>query len=142
MRRRYSRLPQASALRKPRCSLTAINATPLLSLTPWSHASLTACLSRLNDEASVRLDLMADLARQVITLRTRLTLRDIRSARERVLAFLAVEAGDDGCSVLIKSPLRDLAHAIGLTPEAFYRTLALLERDGAITRRSDCIVLT
>lgn len=100
-----------------------------------------ACLAQLSDEASARLDLMADLARQVMTLRARLTLRDIRSARERVLAFLVAEAGGDGRTVAFDVPLREIANAIGLTPEVLYRTLARLETEGAIAREPGRIVL-
>lgn len=102
----------------------------------------TACLARLEVDATARLELTADLARQVMTLRARLTLRDIRSARERVLAFLVAEAGDDGRTVAFDGSQRDIAIAIGLTPEAFYRTLALLEARGTITRATGRIVLT
>ncbi|MFA6965631.1 Crp/Fnr family transcriptional regulator [Bosea sp. (in: a-proteobacteria)] len=101
-----------------------------------------ACLARLNDDAPARFDLTADLARQVMTLRSRLTLRDIRSARERVLAFLVAEAGDDGRTVAFDGSQREIAVAIGLTPEAFYRTLARLESEGAIERKAGRIALT
>jgi CRP-like cAMP-binding protein len=101
-----------------------------------------ACLARLGDDATARLDLTAELARQVMTLRARLTLRDIRSARERVLAFLVAEAGDDGRTIAFECSLRDIAVAIGLTPEAFYRTLAQLEAEGAIDRKPGRILLT
>lgn len=102
----------------------------------------SACLARLSNDASARLDLTADLARQVMTLRARMTLRDIRSARERVLAFLVAEAGEDGRTVAFDGSLRDIAVAIGLTPEAFYRTLAQLEAHGTIARKAGRIVLT
>lgn len=101
-----------------------------------------ACLARLDADAPARLDLTADLARQVMTLRARLTLRDIRSARERVLAFLVAEAADDGRTVVYDGSQRDIAVAIGLTPEAFYRTLAQLEGQGVITRAAGRIALT
>ncbi len=101
-----------------------------------------ACLARLNADAPARLDLTADLARQVMMLRARLTLRDIRSARERVLAFLVAEAGDDGRTVAFDGSQRDIAVAIGMTPETFYRTLAQLEAQGTITRATGRIVLT
>ncbi len=101
-----------------------------------------ACLTRLNDDTPARLDLTADLARQVMTLRARLTLRDIRSARERVLAFLVAEAGEDGRTVAFDGSLREIASAIGLSPEAFYRTLARLEAQGAIKRETGRILLT
>lgn len=80
-----------------------------------------ACLARLNADTPERLDLTADLAQQVMTL------RDIRSARERVLALLGPEAGEDGRTVAFEGPLRETASAVGLTPEALYRTLARLE---------------
>jgi CRP-like cAMP-binding protein len=102
----------------------------------------TACLERLSDDAPTRLDLTADLARQVMTLRARLTLRDIRSARERVLAFLVAEAGDDGRTIVLDGPLREIAGAIGLSPEALYRTLARLEADSVVRREASRIVLT
>lgn len=102
----------------------------------------TACLARLEADASARLDLTADLARQVMTLRAHLTLRDIRSARERVLAFLVAQAGDDGRTIVLNGLQRDIAVAIGLTPEAFYRTLAQLEAQGTITRATGRIFLT
>ncbi|MBX9912179.1 MAG: Crp/Fnr family transcriptional regulator [Beijerinckiaceae bacterium] len=103
--------------------------------------SKAASLALLGDDATARLDLTADLARQVMTLRARLTLRDIRSARERVLAFLVAEAGDDGRTIAFDGSLRDIAVAIGLTPEAFYRTLAHLEARGTIAREAGLIVL-
>lgn len=101
-----------------------------------------AVLAHLNADASAHLDLTADLARQVITLRARLTLRDIRSARERVLAFLSAEAGLDGRTVEIDASLKDVAASIGLSPEAFYRTLAQLDAQGSIQRAPGRIVLT
>ncbi|MCP4564141.1 MAG: Crp/Fnr family transcriptional regulator [Bosea sp.] len=101
-----------------------------------------ACLAQLGDDATARLDLTADLARQVMRLRARLTQRDIRSARDRVPAFLVAEAGDDGRTVAFDGPLREIAGAIGLTPEACYRTLARLEAQGMIAREAGRIVLT
>ena len=70
----------------------------------------------------------ATLARQVMGLRTRLEQRNIRSARERVRHFLALNAGADGRSVALTGTLKEAAAELGLTHEAFYRTLAALER--------------
>ena len=77
-----------------------------------------------------------------MTLRARLTLRDIRSARERLLAHLVAQAGADGRTVAIKGLLKDLAATIGLTPEVLYRTLAQLEAQRAIQRGDGTITLT
>ena len=76
----------------------------------------------------------ATLARQVMGLRTRLEQRNIRSARERVRHFLALNVGADGRTVELRGTLKDLAAELGLTHEALYRTLAALERAGEIKR--------
>ena len=81
------------------------------------------------------------LAQQVMSLRTRIEQRNIRSARERVRHFLALNAGADGRTVTLRGTLKDLAAEIGLTHEALYRTLAALERAGEIRRKGKTIVL-
>jgi len=83
----------------------------------------------------------AMLGRQVMSLRTRLEQRNIRSARERVRHYLALNVGADGRTVTLAGTLKDLAAELGLTHEAFYRTLAALERTGEIKRGSDKITL-
>jgi CRP-like cAMP-binding protein len=84
---------------------------------------------------------MAVLARQIQALRTRLEERNIRSARERLLHHLALAAGPDGRTIPLDGTLMDLASEIGLTHEVVYRTLADLEREGAISRTRSAIVL-
>jgi DNA-binding MarR family transcriptional regulator len=74
-------------------------------------------------------------------LRTRLAQRNIRSARERVRHFLALNAGADGCTVELRGTVKDLAEEVGLTHEALYRTLAALERAGEIKRTQGKITL-
>lgn len=83
----------------------------------------------------------AMLAHQVMSLRTRLQQRNIRSARERVRQFLALNIGPDGRSVELHGTLKDLAAEIGLTHEALYRALAALERAGEIKRAGNKIML-
>ena len=83
----------------------------------------------------------AMLARQVMALRTRIEQRNIRSARERVRHFLALAAGDDGRTVSLRGTLKEAAGELGLTHEAFYRTLAALERAGEIRRTGTKITL-
>jgi CRP-like cAMP-binding protein len=77
---------------------------------------------------------MAMLARQVMSLRTRLERRNIHSARERIRHFLVTNLDPDGRSVRIRGTLKDIAAGLGLTHEAFYRTLAKMQRDGEIDR--------
>jgi CRP/FNR family transcriptional regulator, dissimilatory nitrate respiration regulator len=83
----------------------------------------------------------ATLARQVMNLRTRLELRNIRSARERVRHFLALNASADGRTVELRGTVKELANELGLTHEALYRTLAALERAGEIRRTRGKITL-
>ncbi|HYF53467.1 MAG TPA: Crp/Fnr family transcriptional regulator, partial [Salinarimonas sp.] len=77
--------------------------------------------------------LVATMALQLQEARSRLELRNVRSARERILLWLDLRAGRDR-SVTIEGELQDVAAELGLTREAFYRTLAALERDGVIKR--------
>jgi len=76
----------------------------------------------------------AMLARQVMSLRTRIEQRNIRSARERVRHYLVLNAGADGRTVELGGTLKDMAAELGLTHEVLYRTLAALERSGEIKR--------
>lgn len=84
---------------------------------------------------------MAAFAREIQLLRSRLEQRNIRSARDRVLQYLALAAGPGDRTVRLSGTLMDLASEIGLTHEALYRTLATLEKEGAITRTPDGLVL-
>lgn len=81
------------------------------------------------------------LAHELMALRTRLELRNIRSARERVQTYLALNAGADGCTIELQGTVKDLAAELGLTHEALYRTLAKLEAEGSISRWKDNIIL-
>jgi CRP-like cAMP-binding protein len=81
------------------------------------------------------------LAHELMALRTRLELRNIKSARERVKNHLALNAGADGRTVTLSGTVKDLASELGLTHEALYRTLGNLEAEGAIARETGKIVL-
>ena len=82
------------------------------------------------------------LAHQVMSLRTRLEQRNIRSARERIRHFLMLNVGSDRRTVVLRGTLNDLAAEIGLTHEALYRTLAALERSSEIKRKGEKIMLS
>jgi CRP-like cAMP-binding protein len=81
---------------------------------------------------------MTRLARQVMDLRTRMELRNIHSARDRVRHYLALHAGADGATVPIEGTLKELE--LGLTHEALYRTLARMAAKGEIKRLDGRIV--
>jgi CRP/FNR family transcriptional regulator, dissimilatory nitrate respiration regulator len=99
-----------------------------------------AVLKTLNTDPSIALPFLQLMARQVIEARQRLELMKIRSAKDRVMLYLDLHAGAEG-AVRLKSALQDIASELGLTREAFYRTLANLEHAGSIERSSDRIVL-
>lgn len=84
----------------------------------------------------------AMLAHQVMSLRTRVEQRNIRSAVDRIRHFLALNAGADGRTIKLPGTLKDLAAELGLTHEALYRTLAKLEHSGEIKRRGSKIMLS
>lgn len=84
---------------------------------------------------------MEMLAHQVMTLRTQLERRNIRSARDRVRHFLSANAGADGRTIALRGTLKDLASELGLTHEAFYRALARMVADGEIERTEKTIRL-
>jgi CRP-like cAMP-binding protein len=100
----------------------------------------TAVLKALHSDPSSAASFLRLMAHQVIESRQRLELMKIRSAKERVMLYLDLHAGADS-SVILKSELQDVANELGLTREAFYRTLASLEHAGAIERSGTRIVL-
>jgi len=84
---------------------------------------------------------LALIAREVIQLRQRLELMKVRSAKDRVMLYLDLYAGTDGRTVNLPGQLQDIASDLGLTREALYRTLAGLERAGAIERAGTRILI-
>lgn len=92
-----------------------------------------AVLAAMRADPAVAEALLARMAGQLQDARRRLELRDVRGARDRVLLQLDLLADRDGI-VLVPGALQDLAAEIGLTREAYYRTLAALARAGLLTR--------
>ncbi len=93
-----------------------------------------AVMAALRTEPALAEAFMARLARQLQDLRARMELRNIRSARERVLQYLRLRAGRRGHKIAVEGRLQDIAAEIGMTREALYRTLAALEAEGSLTR--------
>ena len=93
-----------------------------------------ALLAQLQSNPSAAQAFMAMLGRQVMSLRTRLEQRNIRSARERIRHYLIANVGADRRTVALPGSLKDLAADLGLTHEALYRTLAQMTAAGEIAR--------
>lgn len=85
---------------------------------------------------------MTVVAHQVMSLRTRLQLSGIRSARERVRAYLTLNVGADGRTISLPGTLKEMAGYLGLTHEALYRTLAEMASDREIERSGKTIMLS
>lgn len=98
-------------------------------------------LNALRTNSSNAISFLKLLAHEVIEVRQRLEIMKVRSATERVMLYLDLNAGADGHTVELKGELQELAGELGLTREAFYRTLASLERAGAIKREGTRILL-
>lgn len=79
------------------------------------------------------------LSRQLRTARWLLELRNIRPARDRLLAYL--QPRDSPAELRPNRPLRLIADELGIAAETLYRLLAELEETGQITRRGRSIRL-
>jgi CRP-like cAMP-binding protein len=101
----------------------------------------TAVLNALRTDPESGMMFLALMARQVIDLRQQMELMKVRSAEDRVKLYLDFNAEPDGRTVNLPGQLQDVASELGLTRETFYRTLASLERAGAIERAAHQIVL-
>ena len=100
-----------------------------------------ALLNALRTDSTSAMSFLSLMAHQVIELRQRFELMKVRSAKERVMLYLDLNAGSDCRTVNLRGQLHDIAGELGLTREAFYRTLASLERAGAIERAGAQILL-
>ena len=100
-----------------------------------------AVLNALRADPANAMSFLSLVAHQVIELRHRLEIMKVRSAKERVMLYLDLNAGRDGRTVDLRSQLQDIASELGLTREVLYRTLASLERVGWIERTGGRIVL-
>jgi CRP-like cAMP-binding protein len=97
-------------------------------------------LDLLEEDATFALSLVRALATEVRALRRLLELRNVRPASARLLDYLALR--QDRGEPTADRPLAALASELGLTPEALYRILARLERQGVIRRHGREIALT
>jgi CRP/FNR family transcriptional regulator, dissimilatory nitrate respiration regulator len=91
-------------------------------------------LAAIGDSPSTMLALLGQVTRSLHHARAMRELRNIRPANDRVLHHLYLSASKDG-AIVFDRPLLEVAEDLGLTHEAYYRTLAALARAGVIERR-------
>ena len=90
-------------------------------------------LHTLSTRAKLSLQVLKTLSQQIRDLRGLLEIRNIRSAEQRILAYLRSRA-DPGGRVALTLSLRDTAYKLGLAHETLYRALRKLENHGLIER--------
>ncbi len=84
---------------------------------------------------------IAHLSSQVRLLRTKLELRNILSARERIFQYLLLIANPENREVTLNMPLKEIAAELGLAQETLYRELAKMDKEGVVTRKNNKIIL-
>ena len=89
----------------------------------------------LQNKPDLALNLLPKLARRSQSLKNLLELRSIRSASDRILQYLFFIAAPEQSEISFDRSYKDIATELGLSAEAFYRSLADLERSGVISRR-------
>jgi len=85
-------------------------------------------------------DLLKVFSQQVRDLRTIIEIKNIHSAKDRILAFIIHEM-DEQKEVRLTMSLKDIAYKIGLAHETFYRELKKLEMAKVLIRRDGCLKL-
>lgn len=109
-----------------------------LSQVTCSSVAVPAVLDLLGKQPNVARKWLTTLAQQVMELRTRLELRNVRAARDRLLLYLQLNADAQG-SYRHGDSMKSLAEILGLSPESLYRTLAALEQERVLHRHNDMI---
>ncbi|MCK5895776.1 MAG: Crp/Fnr family transcriptional regulator [Cocleimonas sp.] len=97
-------------------------------------------LQFLQENPKVMMELLAIFSRQIRDLRTINEIKNIHSAKERMLTYIKMKV-DENNELILNLSLKDMAHKIGLAHETFYRTLKVLEDSGELHRTSYCIKL-
>lgn len=97
------------------------------------HVDRDSALQIILENKQSSLQVMQLFARQVRDLRGLHEIRNIRSAQQRVLAYLTSEANLNA-EVSLNMSLRDMAYKLGLAHETLYRALHQLEKKGQLTR--------
>ena len=97
-------------------------------------------LETLARDPGMAREVLALYARRIQRLRALLEVRNIRSAQDRILAWLRLEADEAG-RIQVRSSLKDMAWQLGLAHETFYRALRELESRGHIAREAGALCM-
>jgi len=97
-------------------------------------------LTALKQASGAAMDIMELFAHRIHKLRALLEIRNIRSARQRIYAWLQLEA-NGGHEIVLPMTYKDVAYQLGLAHETFYRELKHLEKDGRLIREKHIVRL-
>ncbi len=107
------------------------------------HAySKNQILKILTSNTDIALSYIRQLSSQVRSLRTSLELRNILSARDRIIQYLLLAAHPETGVVEFDKPLIDIAQELGLAKETLYRELSKMGAQGIIKREKNKIIIT
>ncbi len=95
----------------------------------------------LQAKPSLALSLLPLLASKNQALKNLIELRSIRSANDRILQYLFFSVTSGQNHIIFDRSYKDIALELGLSAEVLYRSLAKLERSGAISRQGKEIKL-
>jgi CRP/FNR family transcriptional regulator, dissimilatory nitrate respiration regulator len=91
-------------------------------------------LDTLQQDVHLSTRTIEQLARRLHQAKNLITIRSIRSARDRVLHYLRIIAPHHAKNIILDRPLKDLANDIGISPEVLSRTLGQLQNEGLLTK--------
>ncbi len=97
-------------------------------------------LAALKVSPAAAMDIMELFAHRIRKLRALLEIRNIRSARQRIHAWLRLEV-NGGHEIVLHMTYKDVAYQLGLAHETFYRALKQLEEDGRLIREKGIVRL-
>jgi len=98
-------------------------------------------LEALRQYPELAIAFAGELAYRLHMVKITMQLRGIRSASERVLAYLRIMAQPESNVVLLGRPLKQIAQDLDLAPETLSRALAQLAEEGKIQREEGQIML-
>ncbi len=84
---------------------------------------------------------IALLSSQVRSLRSKLELRNILSAQERIMQYLSLIADPVSKEIKLTMTIKEYANELGLAHETLYRELAKLQTKGIIERTKEIIII-
>jgi CRP-like cAMP-binding protein len=101
----------------------------------------TALRELLHRDPDFAMEWVGILSRQLRQTRARVERLSLKGAAERVRHLLLTEGKGPTHRYTLRGSVKSLAAELGITHEALYRTLAAMEREGAIRRSDSSIML-